>query len=105
MTLGRVFLRKGLVKHIANRVCVTRMLVLLSDCLLYCKVKAGSKLVVQNMLPVRDIEVRTYRHTEIQTYIDIDIETDIQTDRQTDRQTYRQTYRHTDIQTCRQTDP
>jgi len=54
---GRVFLRKGLVKHIANRTCVTRMLVLLSDCLLYCKVKGGSALVVQNMLPVRDIEI------------------------------------------------
>eukprot|EP00116_Pleurobrachia_bachei_P010342 sb/3470604/ len=57
---GRVFLRRGVVRHVTPMGSTTRSLVLLSDCLLYCRTDREKQLVVLAMYHVKDIEKQLF---------------------------------------------
>ena len=57
MNSGRVFLRRGMVRHVTPGRSVTRTLILLSDCLLCCRRDKDKQLFVLGMYHVKDIEV------------------------------------------------
>ncbi|KAL5264958.1 hypothetical protein ACHWQZ_G005904 [Mnemiopsis leidyi] len=63
--LGRVFLRRGMVRHVTPGRSVTRTLILLSDCLLCCRRDKDKQLFVLGMYHVKDIEVEESREENL----------------------------------------